>query len=87
VSSRAGLEDVEKRKFLTLPGLLGHPGSQSLHRLRYPGFDSTLSTQSKIRDICSEGLRNIYIYIALSRLSNRIRFLMAEILNVELHID
>jgi hypothetical protein len=38
---RAGLDDVEKRKFLSLPGLefrpLGHPArSQSLCRLRYP---------------------------------------------------
>jgi hypothetical protein len=37
----AGLDDVEKRKFLTLPGLelrpLGLPArSQSLYRLRYP---------------------------------------------------
>jgi hypothetical protein len=42
VDSKAGLEDVEKRKFLTLPGLelqtLGHPArSQSLYRLSYPG--------------------------------------------------
>jgi hypothetical protein len=40
---RAGLDDVEKRKFLTLPGLelrpLGRPArTQSLYRLRYPGF-------------------------------------------------
>jgi hypothetical protein len=39
---RAGLDDVEKRKFLTLPGLelqpFGRPfRSQSLYRLRYPG--------------------------------------------------
>jgi hypothetical protein len=39
---RTGLEDVEKRKFLTVPGLellpLRHPvRSQSLYRLRYPG--------------------------------------------------
>jgi hypothetical protein len=39
---RAGLNDVEKRKFLTLPWhelrSLGHPASiQSLYRLRYPG--------------------------------------------------
>jgi hypothetical protein len=39
---RAVLDDVEKRKFLTLPGLelrtLGHAArSQSLYRLRYPG--------------------------------------------------
>jgi hypothetical protein len=40
---RAGLDDVEKRKFLTLPGLelrhLGRPArSQSLYRLRYSGY-------------------------------------------------
>jgi hypothetical protein len=39
---RAGLEDVERRQFLTLPGLelrpLGRPArSQSLYRLRYTG--------------------------------------------------
>jgi hypothetical protein len=39
---RASLDDVEKRKFLTLPGLelrhLGRPArSQSLYRLRSPG--------------------------------------------------
>jgi hypothetical protein len=39
---RAGLDDVEKRKFLTLPGLELRPlgplaRSQSLYRLRYPG--------------------------------------------------
>jgi hypothetical protein len=45
VGPRAGvdrLDDVEKRKFLTLPGLEllphGHPARrQSLYRLRYPG--------------------------------------------------
>jgi hypothetical protein len=42
VGPRAGLDDVEKRKFLTLPGLEIRPlgrtfGSQSLYRLRYPG--------------------------------------------------
>jgi hypothetical protein len=42
VGPRAGLYDMEKRKFLTLPGLelrpLGRPArSQSLYRLRYPG--------------------------------------------------
>jgi hypothetical protein len=98
VGFRAGLDDVEKRKFLTLPGLklrpLSHPArNQSLYRLRYPGSDSTLSIQTKVRDVCSEGLRNIYIYIyiyiyiALSRFSNYISFLMTEILNVQLHID
>jgi hypothetical protein len=39
---QSGLDDVEKRKFLTLPGLelrhLGHLArTQSLYRLRYPG--------------------------------------------------
>jgi hypothetical protein len=42
VNPRAGLDDVEKRKFLTLPGLelrpLCRPAlSQSLYRLSYPG--------------------------------------------------
>jgi hypothetical protein len=42
VDPRFGLNDVEKRKFLTLPGLelrpLSRPGrSQSLYRLNYSG--------------------------------------------------
>jgi hypothetical protein len=42
VDPRAGLDDVEKRKFFTLPGLelklLGRRArSQSLYRLGYPG--------------------------------------------------
>jgi hypothetical protein len=42
VDPRVGLDDLEKRKFLTLPGLklrsLGRPArSQSLYRLCYPG--------------------------------------------------
>jgi hypothetical protein len=42
VDPRAGLDDVEKRKFLTLPGLelprLGRAAcSHSLYRLSYPG--------------------------------------------------
>jgi hypothetical protein len=41
VGPRAGLDDMEKGKYLPLPGLelrpLGHPArSQSLYRLRYP---------------------------------------------------
>jgi hypothetical protein len=42
VDPRAGLDDLQKRKFLTLPGL-GTPTpqsstrSQSLYRQRYPG--------------------------------------------------
>jgi hypothetical protein len=47
VGPRAGLDDVEKRKFLTLTGLdlrpLGCPARrQSLYRLRYPGSFLTL---------------------------------------------
>jgi hypothetical protein len=43
VDPRVGLDDVEKRKFLSLSGLelrtLGRPArSQSLYRLRYPGL-------------------------------------------------
>jgi hypothetical protein len=43
VGLRVGVDEVEKRKFLTLPGLefrtLGRPArSQSLYRLRYPGY-------------------------------------------------
>jgi hypothetical protein len=46
VGPRAGLDDVEKKKFLNLPELelrpLGHPaGSQSLYRLRYPQLIET----------------------------------------------
>jgi hypothetical protein len=42
VGPRAGLDELEKRKFFTLPGLelqlLGRPDrSQSLYRLRSPG--------------------------------------------------
>jgi hypothetical protein len=46
VNHRAGLDDVEKRKFLTVPGLelrpLGPPTrSQLLYRLRYAGCMNT----------------------------------------------
>jgi hypothetical protein len=42
VGPRAGLDDFEKRKFLTVPGLelrpFGRPAcSESLYRLSYPG--------------------------------------------------
>jgi hypothetical protein len=48
VDHRAGLDDVEKRKFLNLPGLelrpLGRPArSQSLYRLSYPGSDNNVN--------------------------------------------
>jgi hypothetical protein len=43
VKLRAGLDDVEKREFLTLPGLELRPvcrpaRSQSIYRLHYPGL-------------------------------------------------
>jgi hypothetical protein len=53
---RGGLDDVEKRKFLTLPGLelrpLGSPArSQSLYRLSYPGSLFMLLTKRKIFEL------------------------------------
>jgi hypothetical protein len=52
VGPRAGLADVEKRKFLTLPGLelwsLGRPArSQLLYRLRYPGSQNCVLYSAK----------------------------------------
>jgi hypothetical protein len=52
VDLRAGLDDVEKRKFLTLPGLelrpFGGPArSQSLYRLSYPGWDRRSRSKKK----------------------------------------
>jgi hypothetical protein len=54
VGPRAGLDDLEKRKFLTLPGLklrfLGRPArSQSLYRLAYPGSLVVLHTDINIK--------------------------------------
>jgi hypothetical protein len=56
---RAGL-DMEKRKFLTLPGLelrhLGRPAcSQSLYRLRYPGSLFTLVLDGSYRSAYCSG--------------------------------
>jgi hypothetical protein len=49
VDPRAGLDDVEKRKFLTLPGLelrICRPAcSQSLYRLSYAGSSQTSGFQ------------------------------------------
>jgi hypothetical protein len=47
VELKAGLDVVEKIKFLTLPGLelrpVGRPArSQSLYRLRYPGCSNSM---------------------------------------------
>jgi hypothetical protein len=48
VDPRAGWDDMERRRFLTLPGLelqpLGRPArSQSLYRLPYPGSSDGIS--------------------------------------------
>jgi hypothetical protein len=53
VGPRAGLDEMEKRKFLTLPGLelrpLGRPArSQLLYRLSYPGFYELQCRNAKI---------------------------------------
>jgi hypothetical protein len=56
VNPRSGLDDVERRKFLTLPGLelqpLGRPAhSQSLYRLRYPdSLGATVTNQNLIQE-------------------------------------
>jgi hypothetical protein len=62
MNPRAGLDDVEKRKFLTLPGLEsdlhGRPArSQSLYRLRYPGSTDIVAVCGISKDL-------IYIHIA-----------------------
>jgi hypothetical protein len=53
VDLRAGLDDVEKRKFLILLGLeirpRGHPArNQSLYRLHYPGFRESINKRKEI---------------------------------------
>jgi hypothetical protein len=70
VGPRAGLDDAEKRKFLTLPGLellfLGRPArSQSLYRLHHPGSSGTgvliiIKQQKKIHCIYSDGYFTFY---------------------------
>jgi hypothetical protein len=49
VGPRTGLDDVEKRKFLTLPCLELRPlcspaRSQSLYRLSYPGSETAIGS-------------------------------------------
>jgi hypothetical protein len=52
VDPRAGLDDVEKRQFLTLPGHELRPlrrsvRSQSLYRLRHPGSLRKMTAQGE----------------------------------------
>jgi hypothetical protein len=57
VGPRAGLDDVEKRKFLTLPGLELRPlGRPPLCRIRYPGSMGTSYKTSLMNS--SSGLWN-----------------------------
>jgi hypothetical protein len=61
---RAGLDDLEKRKFLTLPGLelrpFGRPAhSQSLYRLRYPGSQFTADIKSILKLIALERQKSL----------------------------
>jgi hypothetical protein len=69
---RAGLDDVEKRKFLTLPGLeilpLGRPASsQSLYRLCCPGIPKPTKYLNAM-DLTS--LK--YLFVLSTQLCNRI---------------
>jgi hypothetical protein len=64
VNPRAGLDDVEKRKFLTLQGLevrpLCHPTrSQSLYRLSYPGSNFTVCTTNNLSPFLFDGTQNL----------------------------
>jgi hypothetical protein len=68
VDPRAGLDDVEKRKFLILPALelrpVGRPArSQSLYRLRYLGYT--------LRSIIIITIIIIIIKVKLSLLTGR----------------
>jgi hypothetical protein len=69
VGTRAGMDAVEKRKFLTLPGLelrpLGHPlHSQSLYRLRYPGYCKLCSFRYELQ------LFAVFLHIVFGALSD-----------------
>jgi hypothetical protein len=74
---RAGLDDVEKRKLLTLPGLelrtLGRPArSQSLYRLRYFGFHLWMT--HTIYFVCIKLTRNAGRGPAFSQFNRDIRY-------------
>jgi hypothetical protein len=64
VDPRADLDDVEKRKFLTISGLelrpLGRPArSQLLYRLRYRGGGMELTTHLQL----VSRSRMVYLYL------------------------
>jgi hypothetical protein len=66
VDPRAGLNDVEKTKFFTLPGLelrsFGRPArSQSLYRLRYPGAVQPLEKEIDRAIRCGGYFTDLYL--------------------------
>jgi hypothetical protein len=81
VNPRTGLDDVEKRKFLNIPGLelrpLGRPArSQSLYRLRYPGSLNNLRINKLInlpliRHYITSAIETVYLNNAIFN-NNRI---------------
>jgi hypothetical protein len=80
ICPRAGLDDVEKRIFLTLPGLEFRPlsrqaRSQSLYRLRYPGSVSEVPISNiALRNSCcniSSWCSSSYTGESRDRLLNR----------------
>jgi hypothetical protein len=67
VGLRIGLDDIERRKFLPLPGLelrpLRRPArSQSIYRLRYPGSCSKMKFTGKV-DATSQLYVNFMYYV------------------------
>jgi hypothetical protein len=78
VGPRAGLDDVEKTKFFTLPGLrpLCRPSrNESLYRLRYPGslFSQTRRRKnlySQLMDRNRSRKLNIYYFAVLVNLGH-----------------
>jgi hypothetical protein len=74
VDPRAGLDDVEKRILLTVPGLelrpLGRPArSQSQYRLRYPTRNGCETLNYKFDTICKKAVIGyLEVYTILKRL-------------------
>jgi hypothetical protein len=71
VGPRAGLDDVEKKKFLTLPGLEIRPlsrtiRSQSLYRLRYPGFRNVWRGVQTMKFLIMHFSPSLYYFFPLS---------------------
>jgi hypothetical protein len=84
VDPRTGLDAVEKRKFFNLAGLqlrpLSHPAcSQSLYRLRYPGFLAWGGDGDKIDD----GNNKRSLYVRTFRTCKYTRFCNERIISLE----